>query len=1337
MKKGYQRRLLAILCCWIILLTQVTIPALAEETYADACAHGRTMTREEAGIEAGCETAGNHTVITVCKDCGKELVRETVTDQALGHDYQETARKAATCEAEGSVTYTCSRCGNRYEAVIPALSHEYQTAETAPSCTEAGEVTFTCSLCGDSYTEPGEEALGHDYRETARTEASPDKEGSVTYTCSRCGDSYSEVIPRLEKSGQSPDSGQAETGDREQTENGSGEIKTPAPDKVENADTEEGSVITMPGSDEPVTTERAADGAAEMTWFDLQTMVSAGGEITLTNSVTAPEDASPLTVHKGKSVTLDLNGFTLDRGLSADSPAEKGSVIIVNGTLIVNDSSGQSGLITGGSTTGVGGGVWVKKNGSFTLNSGTISGNYAESSGGGVYVSGTDSNFYLCGGTIEGNTSRNGGGVAQNSTGSISISSGSITGNTATNNGGGVWFGGGSLSWFSMTGGSITDNTAAVKGGGVFINTDSEDAVDLTGGTISGNHAPEDADISVKNSSSVPRFTIVVDTTIANGTVEADKQTAFPGETVTLTATPDEYYVLGSLTVTDGNNDPVPVTDNKFIMPFGAVTVTAVFAEIRDYHIDYPDSSDIHLDRTGSYSEMHFAYPGDTVTLTADVRSSEVVSLFTVLARSDDSLDYTVEIPGISHPDPNTLTFTMPAADVKVFAEVTELNYNQNMVFICDMDGGTVEADRTIAAWDETVTLTIRPDNGYKYVPDSLEVLDVSDYEEINLGYYGAVHEIEENSRYSFEMTNHMIYVRAEFEKLPEEEKYYVLVDDETENGTLTVDPALASEGWTVTVTAVPETYRNYAVESITVTDAEGAPIDVTPKGSNKYTFTMPAGPVSVTGTFAIPVYEITAVNPDYEATGCDISVDSESEAGFSVSVFVTVMPERKMTDLTVRGDKTDTDYSGSLTLSKHNEGSPLYIYKFTMPNEPVTVTGRFAVKNYTIAADENMPGSLVLNVNSVQQTLPCTAAADDKVDLIYTAPKFCTLHALKYQCTINGTLRTISLSFTLQDDGTYAASFSMRGSDVTIFAEIEKNTAVTINGVSGSFNDKIKLNFYFDLPEDVAADEDAFVTLTNEKTEKLITLPVKDTEPVDSKGYKFSIQLAAKEASDIITARVYDGQGNTLSIRGNVRSDNDYTETGVQYSLMQYFTWLEENGKDSDEKAVGAAARDYCAAAQIYFNYNADNVSVSSAVDEVAAEALSDYIAGREGTLPTGVSIRGISALLESDNTLRLYLGFKNVEPSDFTFNIDGAETTLKQRSDGMYYLALDGGVYSNHLHNPHTYSVSYGTNPYTITASVLTYARSCAIKNNETESNLGKALYLYSQAAKEAFGY
>ena len=299
---------------------------------------------------------------------------------------------------------------------------------------------------------------------------------------------------------------------------------------------------------------------------------------------------------------------------------------------------------------------------------------------------------------------------------------------------------------------------------------------------------------------------------------------------------------------------------------------------------------------------------------------------------------------------------------------------------------------------------------------------------------------------------------------------------------------------------------------------------------------------------------------------------------------------------------------------------------------------------------------------------------------------------------------------------------------------QADEGPVVRINGVTGSFNDRIKLNYYFDIPEEVLADEDAYVTLTNETTEKTETLLIKDAEYVTDKGYKFSIPLAAKEASDTITARAFNGQENALTIRGKT-SGSDYTETGVQYSLMQYFTWLEAKGDDK-EKAVGAAAKDYCIAAQIYFVYHADGLSVSSAVDAVTAETLSGYIAVREGTLPAGVSIKGITAMLESDNTLRLYLGFKGVNPGSLTFAIDGNAVNLKQRSDGAYYLAMDAGVWSNRLQDTHTYSVSDGTNTYTITASVLTYARSCAIKSDETEINLGKALYLYNRAAVAAFG-
>ena len=272
-------------------------------------------------------------------------------------------------------------------------------------------------------------------------------------------------------------------------------------------------------------------------------------------------------------------------------------------------------------------------------------------------------------------------------------------------------------------------------------------------------------------------------------------------------------------------------------------------------------------------------------------------------------------------------------------------------------------------------------------------------------------------------------------------------------------------------------------------------------------------------------------------------------------------------------------------------------------------------------------------------------------------------------------------------------------------------------------------------------ADEEAYVTLTNESTGEIRTLLVKDADIVERKGYKFSLPLAAKEAGDTVSAKVYDGGNNAISIIGKT-SGNVYGENGVQYSLMEYFTWLQEKGSDDKEKAVGAAAKDYCIAAMIYFNYHAEGLSVSGAVDEVTSETLKDYVAGRSGTLPAGVSIKGISAMLESDNTFRLYYGFKGVTPADFRFMIDGKSAELTRRPDGMYYLALTEGVYSNKLQNTHTYSITYGTdapndsNTYTITASVLTYARTCANKSSKAESDLGKALYLYNKAAVDAFG-
>ena len=302
-----------------------------------------------------------------------------------------------------------------------------------------------------------------------------------------------------------------------------------------------------------------------------------------------------------------------------------------------------------------------------------------------------------------------------------------------------------------------------------------------------------------------------------------------------------------------------------------------------------------------------------------------------------------------------------------------------------------------------------------------------------------------------------------------------------------------------------------------------------------------------------------------------------------------------------------------------------------------------------------------------------------------------------------------------------------------------EKPAPCVINGVSGTFNDKIKLNYYFDIPESVVDEGGAYVTITNDvndETPDAVTLPVNEAVLVEGKGFRFSIPLAAKEATDTITARLFDQWGNELSIQNN-GGDTDYTKNGVQYSLAEYLTWLETGDVDEKDKAVGEAAKDYHTAAQIYFDYNADGLSVSSAVNTVTAETMSEYASTRKGDLPEGVSIRGISAMLESNNTLRLYLGFNDVDPYSFIYSIDGSKVDLKQRStDGAYYLALESGVDPNHLQDEHIYSVSDGSYTYSIKASVLTYARSCVITKNTKISNLGKTLYLYNKAAVAAFG-
>jgi len=139
--------------------------------------------------------------------------------------------------------------------------------------------------------------------------------------------------------------------------------------------------FVMSGGDVTVT------AAFIMTWSSLYNALWSDCTITLPYDVIAGSGNGQLIIPSGVTVTLDLNGHTLDRGLSDADAASNGIAVAVRGgaSLTVKDSAG-GGRITGGNSSGLCGGVNVQ--GSFIMEGGTISGNTASANGGGVYVNG-------------------------------------------------------------------------------------------------------------------------------------------------------------------------------------------------------------------------------------------------------------------------------------------------------------------------------------------------------------------------------------------------------------------------------------------------------------------------------------------------------------------------------------------------------------------------------------------------------------------------------------------------------------------------------------------------------------------------------------------------------------------------------------------------------------------------------------------------------------------------------------------------------------------------------------------------------------------------------------
>lgn len=238
-------------------------------------------------------------------------------------------------------------------------------------------------------------------------------------------------------------------------------------------------------------------------WDQLYNAFQNGGAVTLTQSITYSGSKGALVVPSGKTVTLDLNGYTINRNLSVAT--KKGSVIQVKGKLIINDGRG-GGQIRGGFVNREkdkydgGGGLFIYENGEVIMNGGSICYNKADKKGPGVVIS-PKAKMTMNGGSISYNQNmenNSGGGVyIQAKRGDVTGTSeftmydGEISHNIA-GHGAGVYVDGETTSdvaVFNFHGGRICYNVGNNdgNGGGVCVRT--YGYLNMDGGYVFNNHA--------------------------------------------------------------------------------------------------------------------------------------------------------------------------------------------------------------------------------------------------------------------------------------------------------------------------------------------------------------------------------------------------------------------------------------------------------------------------------------------------------------------------------------------------------------------------------------------------------------------------------------------------------------------------------------------------------------------------------------------------------------------------------------------------------------------------------------------------------------------------------
>lgn len=316
---------------------------------------------------------------------------------------------------------------------------------------------------------------------------------------------------------------------------------------------------------------------------------------------------------------------------------------------------------------------------------------------------------------------------------------------------------------------------------------------------------------------------------------------------ITLKVTPDEGYTIDEVyyveeaaaettepteptepeTQADEDTSKVPLTANTdgtytITKPEACITVHVTFKkvepEVKSHAINIGEMKNGAVTATVEGKAVETAEENADVTLTAAPNEGYRLKAIRVTYTDENGQEQNVTV--------ENNTFKMPAADVTVTAEF-EQTYK---VKVDDtLKNGSVKADKESAAADETVQLTVTPDEGYE-----LESIGVT-YTDGN----GQTQNVTVNKDNTFEMPAGDVNVTASFKAKAELHNVTVTVQDDKDvpqGGKATAQPSKAAAGETVKLDIQPD--DGWIVTEVTMNGKPVYPTDEVNKSG--YQFEMP-----------------------------------------------------------------------------------------------------------------------------------------------------------------------------------------------------------------------------------------------------------------------------------------------------------------------------------------------------------------------------------------------------------------------------------------------------------------------------------------------------------------